>query len=139
MRNRTGILLSAALAFALTAISVANTGADSRLPRGRAAASRPSQSFDVSGVFTGVFGREIQLGTASYRLAPNAMVYEIGRGLLPLGTLVTDRYVFLSGLGSEDAGLVYMVIVRPAAEMWPDKGDPESHIRVRPTDDESSR
>jgi hypothetical protein len=130
MRNRTSIYLSAALLTVLAAIPVADAAADSGFWRGRTITRHPSPGFDVSGEFTGTLGGEILLAGVSYRLASDAVVYEIGRGLLPLGTMVVDRHVFLSGLGSDESGLIRMVIVRPPDDPRLAKRAPTIHTRL---------
>lgn len=122
MRNRTGIVLSAVLV--LTAAAVVNTEADSLKPRMH---RLPVDGFGVSGEFTGTLNGTIQMGTDTFLLSPDVIVYEIGTGMLPQGTIVTDRYVYLSG---SQAGMINMVIIRPASESGPDPSDPENHVHV---------
>jgi hypothetical protein len=137
MRNRTGISLSTALLFVLTTVPVAITAADSGSQRDRATRRHATtQSFDVSGEFTGTLDGEIQLGGVWYRLAADAILYEIGSGLLPSGTMVVDRHVFLSGMGSEDTGSITMVIVCPE-EQRSGRSSPRLHTRLE--DDASSQ
>jgi hypothetical protein len=133
MRNRTGISLSVALLFVLSTVPAGNAAADSATRRDRTTQRDAAPSFDVSGEFTGTLDGEIQLGGVWYRLATDAILYEIGSGLLPSGTMVVDRHVFLSGMGSVDTGSITLVIVCPA-EQRSDRRSPELHTRVE--DDE---
>lgn len=133
MRKRSGLSLGAALIFCLTACPATNSGADPLLVHNRLPWSRPVQALNTSGQYTGMLGGEILLGGNSYQLAPDAIIYEIGNGFLPAGTVVANRYVFLSGTKSGDTNLVDLVIVRPASDSWPDRSDPATHIHLLDT------
>lgn len=130
MRNRTGILFGTAIAVVLTAFSIANTGAAPSATWIKRGAPRPSSNFGVSGEFTGNLVGNLLMDGVSYRLAPDAILYEIGHGLLAPGTLVPNRHVFLSGQKLGDLLVVTTVIVRPFEDMRASRGDTDGQVQV---------
>lgn len=130
MRNRTRNSLGVALVLAMTLLPAANAGADPRIQRGRAAALRQAQAFDVSGEYSGVLTGVIELGGVAYRLAPTARIYEIGQGPVPMGGAVDNRYVYLSGRRSGSFDLIYSVIICPPSDPSTDGSDVEGRVRV---------
>jgi hypothetical protein len=118
MRDRCGITLSLALALALTVTCASAAGPARPRPIGKAGPLLQAQPFLVSGEFTGPIGGEIRIDGVSYRLATDALVYEIGKGVVPLGTVVDGRVLCLSGLK------------RPEIDVAMLGTDPSSHIHV---------
>ncbi len=129
MRNRTSTSVGAALLLTLMAVATANTGADPRVTRGRMFEAPAPETFNMSGPYTGVLTGEIMLGEVTYRLAPNVQVYEIGRGPMPMGTVVNDRHVFLMGTRSGDSELITNVIIRPAEDASAAHGELQGHVQ----------
>jgi hypothetical protein len=89
-----------------------------------------AQPFSLGGQFSGTLGGEILIGGVGYRLAPDALIYQVGTGLLPAGTVVEDRYLSVMGLKLRNSTLVYSVIVRPADELNMSDEDLSSHIHI---------
>ena len=114
MRNRLGTSLGIALALAVLVTTQA--GAESRrhvLP------SDPllgPQSFTLSGPCSGFFAGEIRIDGVSYRLSPDARIYEVGRGFMPAGSSLTDRVVCISALKLGTTLVACSVLVRPAPD-----------------------
>ena len=114
MRNRLGITLGIALA--LTVIVTMQAGAESRR---RVLPSDPvsgPESFTLSGPCSGCFGGELRIDGVSYRLSPDARIYEVGRGFLPAGASLTDRVVCISGMKLGATLVARSVLVRPAPD-----------------------
>ena len=130
MRNRTGLSLGAVLVLVLMASSVTKAGSDPLLRGNRTPAPRPEPGCQVSGQYTGALSGQIQLGDESFQLSPDVVIYEIGNGFLPVGTVVADRYVFLSGTKVGGTNQVSVVVVRPASDSWPDRGNSDAPITV---------
>jgi hypothetical protein len=131
MRNRTGIPVGLALALVLAALLAPAAGADGRKPNKMDSDLLPLAAFNTSGEFSGALGGEVLLNGMRYQLASNVQIYEIGVGLLPPGTEVSDRWVFLSGLKTMGSDMIFSVIVLPATVPSLDQGDGSSHITVR--------
>jgi hypothetical protein len=103
---------------ALTIAAAANAGPDSRLH------VRAWQApFSLSGQFTGTLDGRIQIGLDSYPLSRDVVVYEVGTGPLPAGSVITDRFVFACGTN----GKVNLVIVRPAEDSNPSDLEGKTH------------
>ncbi len=127
MRNRTSTTVGAALVLALMVFAAANTGADSRSKRKDT--DFYGQPFNTSGTFSGALGGSIVVGGVLYQLSPDVQLYEIGRGLVPVGEAYNGRFVFLSGARSGGSELIYSVIIRPASD------GTESNLRPTLVDD----
>ena len=96
----------------------------------------PLSTFNTSGEFSGVLGGEILLNGVRYQLGSNVQIYELGVGLLPAGTEISDRWIFLSGVRTLGSNMIFSVIVRPATVPSLDQDDGSSHIQVRDSHDE---
>ena len=132
MRNRIGTFLGLAITLSLTLVVAAGADEARRPPHGSMTnALLRMQPFGVSGQYSGTLAGEIRIDGISYRLSPDATIYEIGRGLVPQGTAVEYRYVYLSGLKVRGSMLVYGVILRPASESVSDGTDPGTYISIR--------
>jgi hypothetical protein len=128
MRNRTGISTRLALALLLLTVLAPAAGADFRKPRTHGSDLLGLSTFNVSGEFTGTMGGEILLEGVRYQLASNVNVYELGVGMLPPGSEVVDRHVFMSGVRTIGSDIVFNVIVRPAVQPSLDREDPSSGV-----------
>ena len=132
MRNRIGICIAVALGIWVSA-PIASI-ADGRRPPGRGISRKAvdSESFSISGAFSGALRGDILVDSVVYRLAPTAVVYEIGRGLVPLGTAFGDRVVILTGQPEGGAIVVYSVIVRPGVDRRSagDGESPDVHVKA---------
>lgn len=114
MRYRTGISFGFAFALVLAAVLAPVAGADGRKPSKTDSDLLPLSTFNTSGEFSGVLGGEIILNGVRYQLGSNVQIYELGVGLLPAGTEINDRWIFLSGVRTMGADMIFSVIVRPA-------------------------
>ena len=90
-----------------------------------------SQPFTLAGEFSGTLSGEIVLNGLPYRLSPNAFVYEIGRGVVPVGTEVRDRFVTVSGLTTNRVTVVYSIIIRPEGEATFQSDDMSSKVKIQ--------
>jgi len=112
MRTRIGLTLGLALAVLATFAPVA--GAELRMrrptpPRPVAAV----ETFALSGTCSGAISTEVVVGGTSYRLSYRALIYELGRGMVPIGTAYYDRVVTVSGHVVRGTYIVDNVLVRP--------------------------
>jgi hypothetical protein len=135
MRNRTGIPVGLALALVFVALLAPAAGADGRKPNRMASDLLPLAAFNTSGEFSGALGGEILLNGMRFQLDSNVQIYEIGVGLLPPGTELSDRWVFLSGLKTMGSDMIFSVIVLPSSMPSLDQDDGSSHIQVRDPSD----
>jgi hypothetical protein len=136
MPNRTGIAVRFALALLLGAMVVPAAGADGRKPRRIRSDLERLETFNVSGEYSGTLGGEVLLGGTRYVLGPNVQVYEIGRGLLPAGSVIESRYIFISGVRDHGSDVIFSVIVRPATVPSLDQDNPSSHVSISTTSPE---
>ena len=114
MRNRLGTSLGIALT--LGVLVTTQAGAESRR---RILPSDPvpgPEMFSLSGSCSGFFAGELRIDGVSYRLAPGARIYEVGRGFLPSGTSLADRVVCISGTKLGATLVAGSVLVRPAPD-----------------------
>jgi hypothetical protein len=131
MRNRIGTSLGLAIALSLVGALVATAGEAGRPFRSvKARALLDAETFGVSAQYSGAVIGEIRIDGVSYRIAPDASIYEIGSGLVPLGTVVQDRYVYLTGLKIGRTMMVYAVALRPASESEAAWGEPAAGVSL---------
>ncbi len=132
MRDRFGIALRLALVLALVGslASAAGAAKSKARPLGKAGPLLRSETFSTSGDFSGVLNGEIWMDGVGYTLSTDALVYEIDRGVLPLGTVVSDRMVWLSGLKSGSSMMVYSVVIRPGTYVRAVVTEPSDQVRV---------
>ena len=135
MRYRTGISVGFAFALLFAAVLAPAAGADGRKPNKMDSDLLPLSTFNTSGEFSGVLGGEILLNGVRYQLGSNVQIYELGVGLLPAGTEISDRWIFLSGVRTIGSDMIFSVIVRPATVPSLDQDDASSHIQVRDRSD----
>ena len=112
MRNRLGTFLAVALA--LAAVLASPSGAEDRRHKAPDSPLLRAQAFTLAGRLTGSIGTQIQIDGTTYRVSPDASVYEVGRGRVPSGTAYYDRVVSVTGLKWRNTLVVYSVTVRPA-------------------------
>ena len=136
MRNRTGIAVGLAFALVLATVLIPTAGADGRRPRRLQSDLLRMETFNVSGEFTGALSGEILLGGTRYRIGTNVQVYEIGRGLIPAGSVVGARHVFLAGVKTLGSNTVFSIIVRPATVPSLDQDYPSRYTSIQATSPE---
>jgi hypothetical protein len=107
MRHPVRSFVILAVAAVMTAAVVPDAGAQSRTyqPRKKpvpAASSLPR--FALSGDFSGSLTGEIYIEGKAFRIAPDASIYEVGKGLVPLGTSYSNRRIFVSGVQTAGPG-----------------------------------
>lgn len=111
MRFRTCIT-TLALALALVAaLAAAPAGARERVSAGNEFLR--GQPFIVTGLSSDRVQGDIVLDGVTYRIAPEARIYEVGRGFVPQGTSFALRTISLSGRNVRGTMMVYSVMVRP--------------------------
>lgn len=114
MRSRIGILLGIALTLPVTTLSASGASSPRKL-RPEVKALLQARTFADAGEFSGELAGTITVNGTVYRLAPEVMIYEIGRGRMPSGTLVYRRMMALSGVTVGGSAIVHQIIVRPAS------------------------
>jgi hypothetical protein len=131
MRNRIGISLGLALVTLLaTAVVAAADDTPRRVHSSGTSKMLRAVPFTATGSYSGAVGGEIRLDGVGYRISPNACLYELDRGEVPLGTVVQDRVMFLTGLKTANCMVVYSVILRPESEAGLDVTGPSTSIRI---------
>ncbi len=111
MRNRIGTHLG--IAVSLLTFLAAGADADSRNRRTAPRLQQRGEPFTVAGSCTGLSADEVRVDGMSYRLDPDARIYEVGRGFVPLGTSLTFRIISLSGVKVRNVMIVHSVLIRP--------------------------
>lgn len=111
MRNRLGITLGLALALGIVLTTAA--GAEFRLRKGLSNPLLRGQTFVLAGRVSGPIANEIRIDETTYMVAPDAQIYEIGRGIVPSGTSYYDRIVSVTGIKVRGTLVVTGVTVRP--------------------------
>jgi hypothetical protein len=111
MRTRIG--LSLGLALAVIAALAPAAGAELRMRRPTMPRPAAVETFAISGTCSGAIATEVSVGGTVYRLAHGAFIYELGRGLVPLGTAYYDRVVTITGRNVRGTLMVDNVLVRP--------------------------
>jgi hypothetical protein len=130
MRKHLSLQIGVASMLALTVAVAAAGPAGRRFHSVRAEEFERAQPVCVGGEFSGTIGGEMVINGLPYRLATNAIVYQIGTGLIPLGTTVQDRSVTLSGLKMNNTTVIYSVSVRPAGEMTFETADMSDKVHI---------
>lgn len=129
--HRMRVIAAVALVL-VTLTAAAHASQKSRpVPRGAARPTLPSETFSVSGFFTGAVASGMVVNGTGLQLAPEAVVYEIGRGVVPQGTFFRDRMVCLSGTQVGNTLLVRSVMVRPPVDARILAGDASNGIREK--------
>jgi hypothetical protein len=122
------LLLAALLFLTVAPASRAHAGAPS------AKDARPhrlaSPSFTLSGVYGGIVQSQMTIDGVSYRVRPDTRAYLLGVGLVPMMSVPIGSRVFVTGVGSTDAGTIWTLIARPANEEQPEGTDMSRFIRV---------
>lgn len=117
MRNRIGILLGIALGLPAVAGLALDAQAGPRKLRPEVRALLEAPTFSDAGDFSGALERSIVVNGTRYWLAQDVQVYEIGRGMIPAGTVLSLRRVSLSGVSRGDVKVVHQIIVRPESDV----------------------
>lgn len=135
MRNPVRSFVILALAAVMTAAAVPDAGAQSRTyqPRKKpvpAASSLPR--FALSGDFSGTLTGEIYIEGKAFRIAPDASIYEVGKGLVPLGTSYSNRRIFVSGVQTAGPAIIYSISVRPARNIALTNVDMSVFVKEKP-------
>jgi hypothetical protein len=111
MRYRFGTLLGLALALVTVLASEADAG--SRHRGSAAKLHQRGEPFAISGSCTGLMADEIRVDGTSYRLDPDARIYEVGRGFVQPGSFFGNRIVSLAGVKVRGTVMVSSVLIRP--------------------------
>ncbi len=65
----------------------------------------------VSGPFTGKLEGKIQVGDDQIVITKNTRIYQVGFGLVDVGTRVTDTSLYVSGVARKEATVAKLVII----------------------------
>jgi len=125
------ILKRAVVALALLLVASVAAGQSVHKLRNVIQVPDAPDTFSASGEFVGTLDWEFPLGGAMYHLSPDAQIYEIGRGLLPIGSLIGDRFIYISGVGPAGSSPVTTVIVRPSDEAAASNVIPDGSVQMR--------
>jgi len=125
-----------ALSVAVVALALlAATGpADAQFFLGRKETPQPirrTQTFSVSGIFSGQMSGQILVDGVAYRLAGEPRVYLMGVGFVSLASLPIGARVTLTGPGTPETGFVRGILVRPLDEESRAGANLESKVRER--------
>jgi hypothetical protein len=115
MRNRIGLILVIALTLPVATNAVFGGEFGGRKHRPHVQALLDADRFADVGVFTGALEGIIILNGTPYRLAPNVCIYDVGRGVLPVGTFLGGYLVACSGITLRGSQVVDQIIVRAGA------------------------
>jgi hypothetical protein len=113
MRNR--LVTSLGIALALVTVLASWAGAEDRRRQAPPSPYLHAQVFALAGRSSGAIGSDLQIDGVTYRVSPDAHLYEIGVGEVPRGTAYYDRVVSVTGLRWHNTLVVYSVTIRPAA------------------------
>ncbi len=135
MRHPVRSFVILAVAAFMAAAFVSESAAQSRTyqPR-KKPVTAPSTlpRFALSGDFSGSLTGEIYIEGKAFRIAPDASIYEIGKGLVPLGTSYSNRRIFVSGVQTAGPAVIYSVNVRPARNMALSNVDMSMFVKEKP-------
>lgn len=90
-----------------------------------------SLAFHAAGDFSGTIGETIVVNGVSYWVAPDAMIYQVGRGPLQRGAFVGYAHLHVSGEIRGRTQAVTQIMVRPGAARL---GDPAAITEVPDTE-----
>jgi hypothetical protein len=127
-RRCTLLILVALLALGGALSSEAGAAAHRRTQRGDVLLK--AQPISVSGAYTGPLRGLIVLDGVPYRLAADATLYEVGRGPIPLGSVIDNRMLCLAGVRVRGTVVVTNVLVRPAPDVARSGGDPAGYVHA---------
>lgn len=122
------ILAVVTLTASLASLAQADLGSEKRAG-GRPDSKRNVQTFDVSGVYTGVTGGLITIDGLGYPISSTVQVYVIGQGLTSIQSVPVGGVIFVSGRSAGASGLVEVVIARPMSELSTRTDDQPGIIR----------
>jgi len=132
VRNPNLSLKGLALVAILTTLGVATASADSWwMPHAKKMPLVPVSKdglYNVSGRYTGYLSGEIFVNDQTFRITDNTQVYELGRGAIDVGEMVTDRFIFMLVSRADGGNSVETVIIRPLT----DSTDPDIEPTVSP-------
>jgi hypothetical protein len=136
MRNRIGLILAIALTLPVATTAVFGGEFGGRRHRPHAQTLLDADRFADVGVFTGALEGIIVLNGTPYRLAPNVCIYDVGRGVLPVGTFLGGCLVACSGVTLRGYQVVDQIIVRAGVD---DRAVDTAPIRAVRTEDVGPR
>ncbi|HTQ47688.1 MAG TPA: hypothetical protein VMI75_33255 [Polyangiaceae bacterium] len=122
--KQTGALMALALVLAAAVPGRAET-----VRRGPIRMAEPADIFTASGELSGTLDPDFPVNGVMYHLSPDALIYEIGRGIIPPGSFIGDRMVFVAGPATGNT--VTTVIVRPSGESVSRTAVPDGSVQTR--------
>jgi hypothetical protein len=117
MRDRIGRVAIVLLAAVLAAGVASAAGVSRFRSQGVAKLLLDTPTFSTSGEYTGELGGDIVLDGAMYHLSPNAVIYQVDQGVIPMGSDLDHQLVFMTGRIQGTSRLVDAVVVQPADEV----------------------
>jgi hypothetical protein len=115
MRHRFGIVLGIAVCLALATGLAFGGDLKVRKHRREVKSLLAAPTFSAAGEFSGALEGTLVINGSPYELAPNAWIYDVGRGALPVGTFVERGFVACSGVMAGGSRIIYHVILRTGA------------------------
>jgi len=70
-----------------------------------------NNSVSVSGPFTGKLEGKIQVGDHEIVITKNTRIYQVGFGLVDVGTRVSDTSLYVSGVARKEATVAKLIII----------------------------
>lgn len=120
MRNPILSLKGMALVAIVTTMGVATASADNWwAPHPKRVPQVPVSNdglYNVSGRYTGYLSGNIDINGQTFRITNNTQVYELGRGAIEVGQMVTDRFMFMLVSRADGGNSVETVIIRPLTD-----------------------
>lgn len=114
MRNRPAVALAVVVVLGVAMLAAHGAEAGPRKTSRAARTLLAAPSFTDAAEFSGTIDGELYVNGTRYRLAPDAVIFEVGVGVVPRGSYYSGRVVSVSGVAQRRQMMVQTVIVRPA-------------------------
>lgn len=108
--SRNTLRMLALVAVAMTFAIPAHSQAERQRSRPPA---RRNVTFDISGVYTGAYNGVVSIDGVGYPISPNAHVYLLGDGVVPLSMVPIGNRIYASGRGVLGSSPIEMLLARP--------------------------
>lgn len=129
--SRFALLLVTSSLLAVAAVATADPLPFWKVPPRPARVPRtPVPSFNATGVYGGFVGNQVTIDGVNYTLRQKTQPYLIGTGLVSMSDVPIGSSVFATVVGSDQSGVIWGLIVRPAGEERAARGElPPARVR----------
>ena len=115
--SRFALLLVTSSVLAVAAVAAADPLPFWKVPPRPARTPRaPVPSFAATGVYGGFIGNQVTIDGVNYTLRQKTQPYMVGTGLVSMSDVPIGSHVYATVVGSEQSGVIWGLIVRPAGE-----------------------